>query len=199
MYLVCTCVPQTPRKPRLVTCFQEFRHVRFRSGSTWFNDLSRCDKPLCLPPPSSAARDADTPPQHLSTVQPRVGAPEAARPPLSLGKYEMPKTAGNLLGCEMVGTSYVHPCGSRAQASKNHSSVASGVHSVQRKLTLQLHIKCPGSVGRAARNYATRGGDPITTRIASSCVAVSGLREPHFERRHSTRMQGKLRRSFAAD
>ncbi|KAF8206688.1 hypothetical protein K438DRAFT_1756053 [Mycena galopus ATCC 62051] len=45
----------------LMSDFQEFRHVRFRSGSTWFNDLSRCDKPLCLPPPSSAARDADTP------------------------------------------------------------------------------------------------------------------------------------------
>ncbi|KAF8186594.1 hypothetical protein K438DRAFT_1765360 [Mycena galopus ATCC 62051] len=141
--------------------FQEFRHVRFRSGSTWFNDLSRCDKPLCLPPPSSAARDADTPPQHLSTVQPRVGAPEAARPPLSLGKHEMPKATGNLLGL----------CSSVQLPRANQ----------------QEPLLVRGSVGRAARNYATRGGDPITTRIASSacvgftkCVAVSGLREPRI-------------------
>ncbi|KAF8209867.1 hypothetical protein K438DRAFT_1753490 [Mycena galopus ATCC 62051] len=117
--------------------FQEFRHVRFRSGSTWFNDLSRCDKPLCLPPPSSAARDADTPPQHLSTVQPRVGAPEAARPPLSLGKHEMPKTAGNLLGCEMVGTT-------------RHYSQVMFIRAAPARKPART-TPCPGSVGRAAR------------------------------------------------
>jgi hypothetical protein len=43
--------------------------------------------------------------QNLSTAQPRVGAHEAARAPLSLEKHEMPRTEKNLPGCETVGTS----------------------------------------------------------------------------------------------
>ncbi|KAF8148559.1 hypothetical protein K438DRAFT_1779621 [Mycena galopus ATCC 62051] len=58
-----------------------------RLGSTICHGVT----PLRLPP-SSAARDADT-------------ALQAARPPLSLRKHEMPKTEGNLPGCETVGIS----------------------------------------------------------------------------------------------
>ncbi|KAJ7805904.1 hypothetical protein B0H14DRAFT_2610888 [Mycena olivaceomarginata] len=43
-------------------------------------------------------------PTNLSTAQPRVGAHEAARAPLSLEKHEMPRTEKNLPGCETVGT-----------------------------------------------------------------------------------------------
>ncbi|KAF8212808.1 hypothetical protein K438DRAFT_1751234 [Mycena galopus ATCC 62051] len=152
--------------------FQEFRHVRFRSGSTWFNNLSRCDKPLCLPPPSSAARDADTPPQHLSMVLPCVDAPEAARPPLSLGKHEMPMTAGNLLGCETVGTTrhYSQVMFIRAAPARKPARTTPPMQSITERQVMDHD--------GYTQKLRDEGGDPITTRIASSCVAVSGLREP---------------------
>ncbi|KAF8191978.1 hypothetical protein K438DRAFT_1762552 [Mycena galopus ATCC 62051] len=150
--------------------FQEYRHVRFRSGSTWFNDLSWCDKPLCLPPPSSATRDADTPTQHLSMVQPRVGAPEAARPPLSLGKHEMPKTARKLLGCETVGTTrhYSQVMFIRAAPARNPAGCSGRIWRAQCTAEIDAATSHAMSVVLLGGLQETTRGDPITTRIASS-------------------------------
>ncbi|KAJ6591964.1 hypothetical protein B0H10DRAFT_1960641 [Mycena sp. CBHHK59/15] len=98
--------------------------------------------------------------QHLTTAQPRVGAHEAARAPLSLEKHEMPRTEKSLpvRRLEPVTLIRVAPARKPARTTPARTTapvptsnndrrrgvaVASGAHSVRRKLTLQHHMRRP--------------------------------------------------------
>ncbi|KAJ7855074.1 hypothetical protein B0H13DRAFT_1903293 [Mycena leptocephala] len=147
------------------------QHV-VRSGSTWFNDLSRCDKPLPLTPPIRLRRRHPTGGMSIyqrcnhASVPPRPhGCPCHLRSTKCRGQTKISLVVRWLEPVTLIRVAPVRkparttPARTTAPVPTSNNdgrrgvAVASGAHSVQRKLSCSITWGVGGSVGRAARSH----------------------------------------------